>query len=139
MTAIDRLGLTSRVQLVGARCESFVRDLVRRAQGFVLASVVAPDGDRDGIPVALMEAMAAATPVVASRVGGIEELVDGTGVLVPAADPKELASAINRLRDFDVRSSLGTRGRARVANEFSSDVSAEAILATADIYRVAVT
>jgi glycosyltransferase involved in cell wall biosynthesis len=133
--AIDELGLADRVVLAGARPESFVRDLVRTSEGFVLASVIAADGDRDGIPVALMEAMASATPVVASTVGAVEELVDRAGILVRRSDPSAFASAIDRLRDRDVRATLGACGRERVTCEFSSEASGAAVLATAQAYR----
>ena len=66
-----------------------------------LPSVTTADGDMEGIPVALMEAMASEVPVVASALSGIPELVeDGrTGLLVPERDPRALAAAIRRVHD----------------------------------------
>jgi glycosyltransferase involved in cell wall biosynthesis len=65
------------------------------AHGFVLPCRVAPDGDRDGIPVSILEAMAAGLPVVATAVSGIPEAVDDeVGWLVPPADPGALAAAM---------------------------------------------
>ncbi len=75
---------------------------------------VAPDGDRDGVPVALMEAMARAVPVVTTAVGGIPELVeDGrTGLLVPPDDPDSLRAALARLADdARLRLTLGFAGQ----------------------------
>jgi len=78
---------------------------------------VAPDGDRDGVPVALMEAMARGVPVVTTPVGGIPELVeDGrTGLLVPPDDPLALREALARLAaDPELRRNLGRAGREHV-------------------------
>jgi sugar transferase (PEP-CTERM/EpsH1 system associated) len=76
----------------------------------------------EGLPIALLEAMAAGLPVVATRVGGVPEVVvDGvTGFLVPPRDPQALADAILRLlRDPDLRRRMGEAGHARVAEHFS--------------------
>lgn len=78
---------------------------------------VAPDGDRDGVPVALMEAMARGVPVVTTAVGGIGELVeDGrTGLLVPPDDPIALRASLARLAgDPRLRRALGRGGREHV-------------------------
>src|SRR6185436_14979892 len=73
--SIAARGLGDAVHLVGALPEADVRAALYGAAIFALPSVVAPSGDRDGIPVSLMEAMAAGTPVVSTRVSGIPELV----------------------------------------------------------------
>jgi hypothetical protein len=74
----------------------------------------------DGIPVALMEAMASGVPVVASRLSGIPELVeDGrTGLLAAPGDATGLANAIWRLQDPLLREALARDGRLRVQQEF---------------------
>jgi glycosyltransferase involved in cell wall biosynthesis len=115
---IAAAGLSGRARLLGLRPEAEVRDRLRRASVAALACVVAPDGDRDGIPVALMEAMACGTPVVSTRVGAIAELVGDAGVLVPAGDASALACALDALADPGLRSTMGTRARERVAREF---------------------
>lgn len=93
----------------------------------VMPSVVMPDGRRDGIPVALIEAMALGVPVISTRVSGIPELVEHevTGLLVEQRNPLQLADAIERLLDDDsLRCRLGESGRRRVEHEFDLLVSA---------------
>src|SRR5262249_53170885 len=116
--AIERAGLEDRVRLLGHCDEATVRGLVRRATVVGLACVVASDGDQDGIPVAFMEALASGTPVVTTRVGAIEELVEGCGVLVEAGNAQAFADALDGLEASDRRADLGARGRARVVSEF---------------------
>lgn len=95
-----RLGVATRVHFLGGLTEPAVAEVLDRADAFAQASVVQPDGDTDGIPVALMEAMAVGVPVVASRVSGVPELVrDGeTGLLAPPGDAAALADALRTLR-----------------------------------------
>lgn len=93
---IEAAGLGAQVLLLGACPQERVRAEQLAAQVFVLASVVTPQGDRDGIPVALMEAMACGTPVVSTQVSGIPELVTHgiEGLLAEAADAGDLAACI---------------------------------------------
>ena len=114
---ISALGLEDRVQLVGARPQPELLPEYGRASVFALAPVVMPDGDRDGIPNVILEAMAAGVPVVAGAVSAIPEVVvDGTtGRLVPPGDPVALADALGALlSDPDARARLGQAGRAHV-------------------------
>lgn len=105
--AAARIGDGRTVQILDPG--SSVPDLLGAADVFVLAS--APRSE--GMPTAILEAMALGIPVVASRVGSVDELVaDGeSGILVPAADPTALAGALSRIAtDAGLRSSLGARG-----------------------------
>jgi glycosyltransferase involved in cell wall biosynthesis/aminoglycoside phosphotransferase (APT) family kinase protein len=97
--AISSTGLTDTVRLLGARPQDEVRRRLVGATLVVLPSVVARDGQMEGIPVALMEAMASGVPVIASALSGIPELVvpGRTGELVPPGDAVALAGAIRRL------------------------------------------
>jgi colanic acid/amylovoran biosynthesis glycosyltransferase len=123
--AIERLVATrdlgDTVQLVGAQRRNRVSELIATADVFVLPSVVMPNGKMEGLPVVIMEAMAAGTPVVASAISGIPELVeDGiTGFLVPERDPPALARAITRLAgDSDLRRRLAAAARERVLADY---------------------
>lgn len=121
---IAELGLAGAVSLLGALPQHEVTRLLGEAAVFVLPSVVAPDGQMEGIPVALMEAMAAGRPVVASALSGIPELVeDGvSGILVQPGDAPGIAAALKRLlADPGLRLRLGGRGRERVEAEFRLD------------------
>lgn len=125
--AIERLGLRDQVVLLGARQQEEVRTLLYRACAFVLPSVVTPTGDRDGIPVALMEAMSAGLPVVSTQVSGIPELViDGdTGLTAPERDAATLALRIEQLlADPALRQRLAQRARALVEAQFDIDIEA---------------
>lgn len=123
---IASMGLRQRVTLVGGMSRDAVRDQLARADIFVLASVRAARGSREGIPVALMEAMAAGLPVVASRLSGIPELVQNekSGILVAPKDSAGLAAAISRLIcNPHLARYFGETGRAVVRREFSVETS----------------
>ena len=106
------------VRLLGSLPERDAWALAASAKIVVLACLTANDGDEDGIPVALMEAMAVGTPVISTPVGGIGELLEGgdAGLLVPPGDAVGLAIAIERLLDdASLRERLSKRGRLAVA------------------------
>jgi glycosyltransferase involved in cell wall biosynthesis len=114
-------GLEGVVHFHGRLTRPQVAALLREADTVAAPSVPTRDGRREGIPVALMEAMASGVPVVASRLSGIPELVeDGhTGLLVPPADAAELARAIARLQASPaLRNRLAAAGRAQVIQAF---------------------
>lgn len=118
---IDRSGLSNVVRLQGARPQHEVARSILEASLIVLPSIVAPDGQMEGIPVALMEAMAAGRPVVASSLSGIPELIESgvDGVLTTPGDKEELASAIQSiLADRTAAMAMGIRARKRVTEDF---------------------
>jgi glycosyltransferase involved in cell wall biosynthesis len=124
---VRRLGIEALVRLLGERSD--VPELLRRADIFVLST------RSEGLPLSVLEAMAAGLPVVASNVGGVPELViDGeTGLLVPPGDPHSLAGAIERLLgDPRLSRRFGEAGRARVAEHFDLAAVQHAHL---DLYR----
>lgn len=115
-------GLSGRVSLLGRRTQREIVDEYRSADVFVQASVITPDGDRDGIPNAVLEAMASGLPVVATSVAGIPEVVHHgvTGLLVPPGDAAALAAALGTLiADDPLRARLGAAGRALVESSWS--------------------
>jgi colanic acid/amylovoran biosynthesis glycosyltransferase len=118
-----QLGLDSRLELPGAKPQEQVRALLSEASIFVMPSVRTPSGNQDGIPVALMEAMASGCAVVSTAVSGIPELVrDGdTGLVVAAGDVEALAAALSRLlSDAPLRRRLGAAARQAVARHFDA-------------------
>jgi glycosyltransferase involved in cell wall biosynthesis len=121
-------GLAGRVELVGPKDEAEVRALLTEAHVFALACVDTPSGDRDGIPVALLEAMAVGVPVVSTRVGAIPELVEGVGRLVGPGDAVELADAIQSLDDVAENERCGRACRARVRDGWTSAAAVDVVL-----------
>ena len=124
-----RLGIASAVRFVGARTHQEVAAMYRRADVFVQASVILANGDRDGIPNSLLEAMASGLAVVASDVAGIPEVVlPGCGLLVPPGDGDALAGALRQLADDpDLRARLGSAARRHVIAHLDRSVCARAI------------
>jgi colanic acid/amylovoran/stewartan biosynthesis glycosyltransferase WcaL/AmsK/CpsK len=119
-TAVE-LGVADRVLFEGRQGQEAVRDGLARADVLVAASVTAADGDEEGIPNVLKEAMASGMPVVGTRHAGIPELVeDGvSGWLVPERDEAALAGALARLAAEPERwGAMGRAGRAKVEREY---------------------
>jgi colanic acid/amylovoran biosynthesis glycosyltransferase len=126
LTALRQdLGLTEQVEFVGQLPHEELIALYARGgiEAVVHPSVVAMDGEREGIPVALMEAMAFGIPVVTTPNGGITELVDGAGLLVPERDASALADAIASLfANESFAREIAAAGRRRIADRFSTGV-----------------
>ena len=116
---IERLGLGDRVELLGPLPQEETRRLLSEATVFAAPCVVASDGDRDGVPTTILEAMALGVPVVSTDVTGIPEVVrDGrTGVLVPQADPKRLADALRQLIEQPAHGRALARAARRLIEE----------------------
>ena len=111
------LGLSDRVRFLGYRSQGAVAEALAECDMLVLPSFA------EGLPVVLMEALAARLPVIATRIAGVPELVeDGvSGLLVPPGDVAALARAIGRLAgDAELRLKMGDAGARAVARGFSS-------------------
>lgn len=118
---IDQYGLQERVILLGALEQDPLLDLYQMSDIFALACTVARNGDQDGMPNVLIEAMACEVPVVTTPVTGIPDLVhDGvTGLLAKERDVSGLADALERLIvDKDLRQQLGKQARQTILKEF---------------------
>jgi glycosyltransferase involved in cell wall biosynthesis len=120
---IEDLGLREHVTMLGIVPHAELVSKLERGDYdvFALASTERA-GEHEGIPVALMEAMAARIPIVATQTGSIDELVDEySGFLVPQRDPAAMATAIGLLLgDPALRRRFGAHGRQRVVAEFST-------------------
>jgi colanic acid/amylovoran biosynthesis glycosyltransferase len=113
------LNISSRVKFLGYQSQQQVRTLLERADLFVMSSFA------EGVPVVLMEAMAAGIPVLATRIAGIPELVcDGhSGVLVSPGDVNAMALAIDRLLgDADLRNRFSIAAREGVERDFNIQI-----------------
>lgn len=122
------LGLAERVTWTGPLDQPAVRAHYRASDLLLLASEVAPDGDRDGLPNVVVEALSQGLPVVATHAAAIPELVvDGVhGRLVPPRNAGALAAAIEALaRDPDARRRMGAAGIQRVADGWDLDAGAD--------------
>ena len=120
----EDLGLSGRIEWLGARDQQAVIDLYRACDLFVLPCREASDGDRDGLPNVLMEAQSQALACLSTNFSEIPELiVDGeTGILVPPGEASPLTDALERLmRSPEERERLGMAGYRRVRSSFESD------------------
>lgn len=127
---IAAAGLEGRVTLEGPLPQSQVIELMRRAAVLACPCIVGHDGNRDGLPTVLLEAMALGTPCISTDVTGIPELVrDGdTGLCVAEGDPKALADGLTAiLSDAELRDRLSRAGRALIEAEFDVGRSAAAL------------
>src|SRR5436309_3180189 len=118
---IDMLNLSPRVNLLGSLSQEVVLEKLRSADIFALASVTDRQGASDVFPTVIIEAMAAARPVVSTRLAGIpESVIHGeTGLLVSPGDTSGLSQALEQLiRDPGLRARYGRAGRARIEQHF---------------------
>jgi glycosyltransferase involved in cell wall biosynthesis len=124
------LGAADRITFLGPLMESEVRTEYRRATAFALPCQVLPNGDRDGLPNVLLEAMAHGLPVVSTTLAGVREAVtDGeSGLLVAPRDEVGLAEALRRLfTDSALRARLGANARQQVARRFDRHANLPAV------------
>lgn len=119
------LGIGDRIEFLGPRPHAEVKARLQQANVFLLPSVTAADGDVEGIPVALMEAMAAGLTVVSSVHSGIPELVDdgATGFLAAERDVAGLASRLGWIIDHpEACEPIARAARAKVERDFNADL-----------------
>lgn len=120
-TLIDELGLQNEVRLAGACTQQDLRQALTQADIFALTPFVTEDGDRDGVPTVLVEAMACGIPVVSTTVAGVPELVthDTNGLLAAPHDVTAITAALATLvDDATKRRQLGRAARDTVIEHF---------------------
>ena len=125
---VEDLGLQQHVDLRGKMTQEELTQYYHRANVVALACQVQADGDRDGIPNILVEAMAAGTPVISTNISGIPELIkhEQTGLLVEPGDPVELANGLQRLiEDRKLASSLTANAAEHVQRYFDMQTNAK--------------
>ena len=135
---VRQKALTTQVHFAGVLPPAEIAALMRQVRGFVQHSLVAPDGDSEGSPVAVMEAQLSGLPVVATRHAGIPEVVmDGTtGLLVEEGDVPGMAEAMAQLvRDPQLAARLGAAGHERISLNFTVERHLAAVSAL--LHRVA--
>lgn len=118
---IETLGVGEWVTLRGPQPQHIVKAAVQEAAGFVAPCVVGSDGNRDGLPTVLLEAMALGTPTISTDVTGIPEILahEQTGLMVAQHDAAGLAAAMLRLvEDGDLRVRLAEAARTRIEADF---------------------
>ncbi len=119
---IAELNITDVFQLLGKKDASFLQEFLPQQDCFALPCVIAKDGNRDGMPLALREGMACGLPALSTQLLGLHETVaPGTGLLVPAEDPVALADAMSQIIDLspDEHRSMAQAARKKAEAEFS--------------------
>lgn len=125
---INRYDLHRQVVLAGARPHEEIPKYLSEADVFTLPCIIGDDSTRDGIPVALMEAMAFRLPVVSTNIVGLPELIDSgqNGILIESGDAEALADAIEQLAgSAELRHQIGKAAIEKIDLEFNSDRSAK--------------
>lgn len=119
---ISELGIGDLIELKGKRDGSYLQSFLPEQDCFVLPCVIAKDGNRDGMPLALREGMACGLPAISTKLLGLHETVSpGTGTLVAPDDPSSLAQAMNEMIDLSPQQyrTMAQAARAKAEAEFS--------------------
>jgi colanic acid/amylovoran biosynthesis glycosyltransferase len=119
----QNLGLQEQIIFHGAKSQTFVKEALNQADVFLLPSVVAKDGDMEGIPVSLMEAMATGKPVIATKHSGIPELIADkvNGFLVTEKSAEEICTALKNFYTLPnpLRQNMLSSARNKVEYDFN--------------------
>lgn len=123
---VANLGLGEKIAFLGAQTQETVSEYLKNSDVFLLPSVTAADGDMEGIPVALMEAMAIGIPVISTFHSGIPELIEDrvSGFLVNENDAASIAGVISEIIDNPgVLPDICRNAKQKIDNEFDQDKS----------------
>lgn len=118
---VRKLNLHEQVKLLGPQPQRSVKDLIQKSAVMATPCVLGSDGNRDGLPTVLLEAMALGTPCVSTDVTGIPEIVrhQETGLIVSQNSPAELANSLTQvLAEPDLRHHLAIKARRLIESEF---------------------
>jgi len=129
-TLIKTLGINDLINFTGAVTQEELREIYQQATMFALPCLVVDNGDRDGIPNVLVEAMAMQVPVISTDISGIPELIQHNvnGLLVPEKNADAMADAIGSLLDDpELRVRLSVEGRAKVCRDFDSQTTTQVL------------
>ncbi len=128
---IDSNGLSDQVRLLGKRPHGEVKKRLHRADGFILCSKEAEDGDREGVPTVLMEAQAIGLPVVSTAHSGIPEVIpeESHVFLAPEGSVNEIADRMRRLagKSAEELQIMSKRGRQKIEQEFNLSIEAKSL------------
>jgi glycosyltransferase involved in cell wall biosynthesis len=122
--------LKAHVFLAGGMCQNEVKNLLEDTDIFVLPCVTSENGDEDGIPNAILEAMAMEVPVISTAVGSIREVVlhNQTGMVVPEKDPEAIISAIEEIfQSHNLSNKLAKNGRALIVDRFDPQLAVDKV------------
>jgi glycosyltransferase involved in cell wall biosynthesis len=128
---IDQQNLGDVITLRGELPHEAIKVLYAQSDVFVMPSVVASDGDRDGLPNVLLEALCTGLPVIATNVSAIPELIvhESTGLLIPDGEPACIAESVLRLaNDKRLYESVARNGLQRISDDFNIDVSTSRLI-----------
>ncbi|MDJ0705007.1 MAG: glycosyltransferase [Leptolyngbyaceae cyanobacterium MO_188.B28] len=127
---IEDLGIADVVTIIGQLTQDQLIEYYRQTDIFVLPCQVTEDGDRDGIPNVLLEAMAMRAPVISTDISGISELITSNqnGILVPEKDPHALSIELERLlQQPQLRALLGQAGQWKVHQDFALEANVKQV------------
>lgn len=127
---IERLRLTDHVQLIGPQTQDQIHELLRSSDVFMAPCVVGADGNADGMPTVLLEAMATGVPCIGTAVTGIPEVVrtGQTGILAKPGNPHALARAVQQLNSPGTdRVSMARNARTLIERDYDGRRQAEAL------------
>ncbi|MEP0073980.1 MAG: glycosyltransferase, partial [Marinomonas sp.] len=129
---VEELNLQDSIVFHGAKSNDFVRKMLQESDIYLLPSKTASNGDMEGIPVALMEAMAVGLPVISTYHSGIPELITNfeSGLLVEENNPEQLANAIVEI--YEMRESeielIRANARRKIATDFNIEIEADKLV-----------
>ncbi|NOU19612.1 MAG: glycosyltransferase family 4 protein [Bacteroidales bacterium] len=129
---ITKNNLTHCVRLKGLISQKEVKQRIADSDIFVLPCIMAKNGDRDGLPNVLLEAMAMGIPVISTNISAIPELIENekTGLLIPEKDETALADAILRLNnDNQLYNRIAENGKRKVKDNFDIEISTNKLVA----------